>query len=77
MKTLLMQEAPEERHLVFMATVSHTGHQGWYSMRVLPTSGGTRATRALAAPTRAKMKAAVCMSTGVDPQPQLAFVLAG
>lgn len=59
MKTLLMQEAPEERHLVFMATVSQTGHQGWYSMRVLPTVGGWRATRALAAPTRAKMKVAV------------------
>lgn len=28
MKVLLLQEAPEARHLVFMATVSQTGHQG-------------------------------------------------
>lgn len=54
-------------HLVFMATVSQTGHQGWYEMRVLAPSFemGWRATRALAAPTRAKRKVVVCQRGGL------------
>lgn len=58
-------------HLVFMATVSQTGHQGWYEIRVLPPSGemGWRATSALAAPTRAKRKVVVCTGAGSSGQP--------
>lgn len=59
-----MQDAPSEMHLELSATVSQTGHHGWYSMSVLapPAMGttGWRATRAVAAPARARRSVAVC-----------------
>lgn len=57
MKVLLRHEEPWLRHLVFSSTVSQTGHQGWYWMRVLGASAmGT--TRAEAAPIMARKKVA-------------------
>lgn len=58
MKVLLLHEEPCLMHLAFSSTVSHTGHHGWYWIRVLGASKGTAS--AVAAPTMARKKVAAC-----------------
>lgn len=60
MRVLAWQLARLAMQAWFKATVSHTGHQRWYWMRVLgaskavPAMGGRRATSALAAPMKVR-----------------------